>query len=527
MTSERELELKYSLGDPDAVRRLLAGDLLDGFEVGPPHSVSVEDRYLDTPSRALERAGYGARLRRAGQHTTLTVKKSAPATGAVHDRLELEGAAGRSLDPRRWAESGAQALVEATTGGERLRTLFVIAQQRNERELLVAGAHVATVSLDQAVVRRFGRELGSFWTLEVESAPDLDGRLARRRLKLLAQLLERSGLLKPEGRSKEEIGLALVAATARRRELPPRQPGVTADDTLEAAGRKVLRMHLLRMLEQEPRVRAENTKDDGSAVHKMRVATRRMRAAWRVFDGAYDARLQQRYVRELRTVAAALGRVRDMDVQIERLAEYRASVAPDVQAALAPLAEEWQRRRDQGRAALLDLLTSADYEHFVNDYRSFVETPGAAVLPAGRQSVRDSAGSRIWRAYERVRRHGPSLSWADVAALHTLRIDSKRLRYTLEFFAEVLPATSARLVAEVVAVQDHLGLLNDAVVARQLTREWLADATTASATRDAAGAYLAATNRDIGRRRRSFAPLWRHLSGPAFRHRLAAAIGAL
>ena len=39
----------------------------------------------------------------------------------------------------------------------------------------------------------------------------------------------------------------------------------------------------------------------------MRVATRRMRAAWRVFDGAYG-QAQRRYVKELRVVAARLGR---------------------------------------------------------------------------------------------------------------------------------------------------------------------------------------------------------------------------
>ena len=58
-------------------------------------------------------------------------------------------------------------------------------------------------------------------------------------------------------------------------------------------------------------------------------ATRRMRAAWRVFDGAYRPKAQKRYVKELRTVATALGGVRDMDVQLQDLARYTKTLEPE------------------------------------------------------------------------------------------------------------------------------------------------------------------------------------------------------
>ena len=53
--------------------------------------------------------------------------------------------------------------------------------------------------------------------------------------------------------------------------------------------------------------------------------------------------------------------------------------------------------------------------------------------------VRHTAGGRIWTAYEHLRAHETVLGWADVPALHAIRIDAKRLRYTLESFREVLP----------------------------------------------------------------------------------------
>jgi CHAD domain-containing protein len=58
--------------------------------------------------------------------------------------------------------------------------------------------------------------------------------------------------------------------------------------------------------------------------------------------------------------------------------------------------------------------------------------------------------------------------------LHALRIACKRLRYTLEFFREVLGPNTSAVVKEIVTMQDHLGALQDVVVARRILGETLA-----------------------------------------------------
>ena len=141
----------------------------------------------------------------------------------------------------------------------------------------------------------------------------------------------------------------------------------------------------------------------------MRVATRRMRAAWRVFDGAYRPRLQRRYVRELRGVATALGTVRDLDVQIEAVGGYLAALPEEGSQSLEPLLADWRRQREAARRDLLGLLDSRDYRDFVDDYLDFVETSGSGELvanPGEPMLVRDNVGGRIWLAYERVRARG-------------------------------------------------------------------------------------------------------------------------
>jgi CHAD domain-containing protein len=531
----RELELKYSVKAIDEVRALVGGDQLAGLAASPWRVIQVRDQYLDTASGALARAGYGARLRH-GDGTMLTVKDSPPRQPAgrqaqqqpaLHDRLELEGPATGRLDPRHWPESPARALVEATAGGERLRTLFVLEQRREERDLERDGRWVATLSLDHAEVRRLGRRVGEFSVLEIESV-EPDRRRARRLLDQLAAAVGGSALLEPEPRSKEQLALDMIerGRGAWHAPRPPRRPGVTADDTLAEAGRKVLRMHLLRMLAAEAGVRAGAGTEP---VHKMRVATRRMRAAWRVFGGAFSGRSRRRYVEQLRRVARALGGVRDIDVQLERLAGYRASLGGDAAARLEPLAMAWLRRRTAAQHDLLRLLDSSAYERFVIAYLAFAESPAEGAGTTAAVRLRDVAGGRTWRAYERMRAHDAFLERADAPAIHQLRIDGKRLRYTLEFLAEILPPDSQRAIADVTALQDHLGLLNDAQIAADLTRAWLTEegAGRPPAERQAAAAYAAASEREAARLRRTLGPLWRRLTGPTFRRRLGLIVSAI
>lgn len=537
----REVELKYLVRDLEALRSWLArdwGGALDGVEFGNERTVEVEDRYIDTAYGALERAGFGARLRREDNGPYMVTVKSAShdrpgdeveeddedEPRALSQRVEVEGRANERLDPDGWPSSAARELIDELRDGARLRTLFTI-NQRREKKTLALDDGPAQVTLDRVAVFRGARPLASFSVLEVEaprgSGVDLDR---------LARLVEATGYVVPEPRSKEEIARHYVAQAAEdpSHRLPrvPTSPGVKADDTLGAAGRKVLRMHLARMLHFEAGARSGEDPED---LHKMRVATRRMRGAWRVFDGAYRPKVQRRYVRELRGVARVLGEVRDIDVRLEDLDRYMAQLPGPGRDALEPLRGAWRRQREVVRKSLIADLDSKQYREFVDDYLAFTESPGAAeiVTPLGQPSlVRDTAGSRILMAYERVRAYETIITWADVATLHALRIDCKRLRYSLEYFSEVLPVNARSLVTQVTEMQDHLGLLHDADVTALATREWLnLNAPQLPArSREAVGLYLDSREAAVEQLRRRFRPLWRRMVGRTFRKSLGIAI---
>jgi CHAD domain-containing protein len=323
-------------------------------------------------------------------------------------------------------------------------------------------------------------------------------------------------------------------AKAETRPEPPRlvvgkTPGVQADDHLAEAGRKVLRFHLARMLAREAATRDGRDPED---LHAMRVASRRQRAAWRVFGSAFRKGRTRPHRRHLRELAQRLGAVRDLDVLIEQADEYRADLPVTEQRALEPLLAGWRMHRDDARVLLVRELDSDGYKRWIDDYRDFVRTEGAAVLPVGPTEphrIRDTAASRILEAYEQVRAYEPVLRWADVETLHDLRIAGKWLRYTMEFVREPLGAESGVLIERVTGLQDHLGLMHDADVAAHLSRDFLVEnAGSMSQLESAAiGRYLLNREREVVRLQRSIGPSWRRVSGISFRRALGRTLAGL
>ena len=305
--------------------------------------------------------------------------------------------------------------------------------------------------------------------------------------------------------------------------------GVTVEDHIAEAGRKVMRFHLARMLAREAGTRDGHIAQD---LHAMRVATRRQRAAWRVFGASFRLKRTKRYRNGLREIAARLGAVRDLDVLLEAADVYRADLPVTEQRALEPLLAGWRSHREDARVLLIRELDSDGYRRWVDDYRDFVRTEGAGVLPVGPTQphrVRDTAASQIWTAYEQVRGYEAVLRWADVETLHELRIAGKWLRYTLEFVREALGEEATSLIARVTALQDHLGLMNDADVSASMARTFLVEhAGDLSALESAAiGRYLVSREREVARLRRTVGAPWRGVAGIGFRRALGRVVAGL
>jgi CHAD domain-containing protein len=303
--------------------------------------------------------------------------------------------------------------------------------------------------------------------------------------------------------------------------LGPNPGPIGLTDTVAAAGRKAMWVHLDRMLAREAAIQDPDQPDE---LRRYRVATRRLRAALRMFRFAFPEAETRPLRRGLSDLAGAVGAIRDLDNRIADLNRWAIERGGDGPAAVAVLSDAWARDRGRGIRQLGKRLASPRHRRLLEALASFVQaTPrGDADQAGAARTISDRLASLLWAAYEDVHAFAPVVSEANLATIHELRISTKRLRDDLDFLADVLPADRAWLLERLVALQDHLGALNDATVAAGAVQAFLDHrrARLAPVERTEITGYLDSREREVTTLRQSLEGPWRPVAGLPFARRL-------
>ena len=254
---------------------------------------------------------------------------------------------------------------------------------------------------------------------------------------------------------------------------PTRTTPATADGAIEITradvaftvgdlARSAMREQLDRIATVEPLVRSEGSPD---AVHDTRVAMRRLRETISLFRSALSPRAL-RFRQDLRWVASAYGKVRDLDVQREEIARSLERSPAEGRAGLAALDALLAARREITYGQLLRTLGSRRYAHLIENLDTFVRRPPAARNHAAALPAAVVMPELIAKRYRSVRKRGRKLGrGASSDDLHTLRIRCKRLRYALEVVTPLYGEPADTLIKRLVRLQDVLGDIQDAEVA--------------------------------------------------------------
>jgi CHAD domain-containing protein len=213
-----------------------------------------------------------------------------------------------------------------------------------------------------------------------------------------------------------------------------------------------------------------------NVIHTTRVAIRRLRSTIRVFAEFFDASEAARLEAELVWWAGLLGKVRDMDILMQRQQALLSELPAEL--ILGPVEStiqmELTAQRKQAMDDLLEALNSERYRKLIGmAHRWRSDPPFSAAADASAESI-DSA---VRRANKKARKR---LSRAVAARrsdepsdelFHRARKASKRHRYAVETASPVWGSKADKIISERKDLQDLLGNFQDSIVSAAFLRE--------------------------------------------------------
>lgn len=263
----------------------------------------------------------------------------------------------------------------------------------------------------------------------------------------------------------------------RENHLPPATPAISPRFSFLTIAEQGIRKRLDALLQNEDGVRTE---EDINALHDMRVASRRLREAFRIFGPLFSRKRLKPLNSTARQITKALGTVREVDVNLEQLQRWKEhpaaihSLAVEALVALELARQRRLRARVQTRLERISLqdfrtevLKMVQHARGKSRQNNHVAVPQTAISPVSFAGPHIDEGLKsIHAALDRVAAHPTPHNY------HLLRIGTKKFRYTVELLSRAFkPGRAARIGKQLKRLQDELGLLHDGAVLHHRIRE--------------------------------------------------------
>ncbi|MFD0552757.1 CHAD domain-containing protein [Streptomyces rectiviolaceus] len=445
------------------------------------------------------------------------------------------------------------ALVRSRVRGAELIPVVRLLSARELRHLVDArGALLAEVSIDGVRAERLtGDAATAEWSeVEVELADDGDPAL----LDKVEKKLKKAGVRRSAAASKLSRALA---ETELQQSVPQEIPARTGKGNKGNKGNKTAKAdekagksqavaqavkeavgdgegtagdHILAYLRTQRdalvALDSDVRRDLPDSVHQMRVATRRMRSAFKSFRKILDRTVTDPVGDELKWLAGELGVDRDQEVLTERLTSHIAAVPRTL--LLGPVRGRlriWSvARRSGSRRRTVAVLDGKRYLALLESVDALLADP--PLRPAAAAPVAKALPKAMLKDYGRLAtrvEHALELAPGEQrdVAMHEARKAAKRARYAGEAATPALGKPAKRFAKRMKAVQGVLGDHQDSVVARDALRHLAIQAHAAGETAFTWGLLYGEEEAAAADRERELPEVW----AKASKGKLRAALG--
>ena len=454
----QEIELKLALAE-SAQRNFLRHPLLK--QATSRQSFRLVNLYYDTPKLELRERGIGLRLRAQGKLWLQTVKCAGLSAGGLSARAEWETPYHGHFDFTAVDNEKIRDWLERSRIKSHIAPIFETNFHRTTWFFDATPHTRIALMLDRGWIAAEGRRQ-AISEVEIELLEGDPGQL----FEFAQQLADRIPLV-PAPQSKADRGYRLFQRipSAPVKALPI---VLQADDAPLTAFRTIA-FACLDHLQHNHGGAAFS--DDPEYIHQMRVATRRLRAAIRLFGPLLPEGFATPMIEPLRELMTLLGRARDLDVLLTEIAAPVLDALPD-EPRLAALVGIITDKRFDARQTALRFLHARQYGSIVLRALATLQKLDGTATAGAHPTLADFAAARLRRLRRKVLLLAAQARIDDPPTLHALRIGIKRLRYALEFFAPLASANAMRrVVAHLIELQEALGQINDLANAGELLME--------------------------------------------------------
>ncbi len=210
-------------------------------------------------------------------------------------------------------------------------------------------------------------------------------------------------------------------------------------------------------------------------LHQYRVALRRMRALFSQMKKSLGKEESQWFKKQLAELARPTNQLRDLDVYLKSEAAYLALIPENFHEGLQRLFKDLARERQQEQKKLAAELKSPEYRSKISLFESHLALCPKTPTKKGHKPVLKIAARQIISRYNAIAMD--ALEITDTSPdeqVHEVRLGCKKLRYLLEFFADLFPKKQIRpLIKALKKLQDNLGAFNDLSVQRERLEQYL------------------------------------------------------
>ncbi|WP_203883335.1 CYTH and CHAD domain-containing protein [Planotetraspora kaengkrachanensis] len=433
---EDKFDVPSEFGLPDL------SDVKGCAEVSQPLSHRLVALYFDTPDLRLAARGITLRRRRGGDDEGWHLKLP-KAKRSTRQEITVPLTRSAKIVPPELAE-----LVLAYTRGSALAPVAQLETRRGVTRLLgPEGQELVEVADDRVKGTILGDEPRVVRWREVEAElKDGDRDVLRR----VGKRLLKAGAT-PAGASNKLARLLGDVPVRRETALDPGSAGAVVVD--------YLRGHVKALTAQDPRVR----RAEEDAVHQARVASRRLRSAFKAFKSLLGetTALQD----ELRWLGEVLGEARDLEVIRDRFAARLDALDPSL--VVGPvrrrLGDDLLAKEHEAYGRIREALSGERYFALLDALEEFAARPPLTDLAAaGAGKALEKIADKNWKRVGAAYKAAQAMEDPDEReiAMHDVRKAAKRARYT----AEAVGLSDLAKRAE--TVQEVLGRHQDGVVAQ-------------------------------------------------------------